>query len=199
MMERDRILLFLGSLVVELVILAAGVVTPLSRSEQLSLANETNTQFGSVPSLGPGQLLLFIFAHNLPIAFTDMVPVLGAFRFVLSLYSTGLATQVLLASRGLPSVFALVLFLFPYSIVELSAYAVAMGSGIMLIVGWRRKRLRREFRVFILEGGIVALILLVAAIMETTTSFLPLVGFALWLPTGLALVGIIIVSRRRWR
>ncbi len=164
----------------------------------MSLTNETNTQFGSVPSLGPGQLFLFIFAHNLPIAFTDMVPVLGAVRFALSIYGTGLAAQVVVASKGLPSLFAVVLFLFPYSIVELSAYAVAVGSGTMLLVSLRRRRLRRELRVFILEGVIVALILFASAIMETTTSFFPLLGFALWLPTGLALAGLIILSRRTW-
>lgn len=196
---RGRILLFLGVLVVELVILAGGVLTPLTRSEQLSLANETNAQFGSVPKFSPSQLFLFIFTHNLPIGLTDMVPVLGAFRFATSVYSTGLATQVLLTSMGLPRLFAVILFLFPYSIVELSAYAVAVGSGIMLMVSLKRRRLRPELRVFVLEGGIVALILFIAAVMETATSFFPLLGFALWLPTGLVLAGMIVILRRRSR
>lgn len=186
----------MGVLIVELAIFAVGVQTPLSTSEQQSLMNATNSQFASVQSASPEELVIFIFTHNLSIALAEMVPVLGAFLFVLSVYSTGLAAQVIVASQGLPSQFAVVLFLFPYSIVELSAYAMAVGAGIMLLVSWKKKRLRRELKVFLLEGVSVAAVLMVAAVMETTTKISPVLGLALWLPTGLALAGIIVFS---WR
>lgn len=196
--DRRRLFLILGILAAEFVIFAVGVLTPLSSSAQQSLANETNSQFATVQSASPEQLVLFIFSHNLSIALIEMVPVLGAFLFVVSVYSTGLAAQVIVASEGLPKQFAGVLLVFPYSIVELSAYAIAVGAGTMLLVSWRRKRLRRELRVFVLDLVLVAVVLFVAATMEATTKLSLILGFALWLPTGLALAVIIVLSGRRW-
>lgn len=195
--DRRRMLLILGILIIELAIFSVGVLTPLSSSTQRALANETNSEFAFVPSATPTQLIVFIFTHNLSIALAEMVPIFGAFLFVLSVYSTGLASQVIVVSKGLPTQFAAILFLFPYSIVEFSAYAIAVGGGIMLLVSWREGRLRRELRVFALEAALVAAVLFVAAMMETATNFSPLLGLLLWLPTGLVLAGIVLLSRRR--
>jgi len=196
LLDRRRILLVVAVLLVELALFASGLLTPLSNSAQQSLANQTNSQFAQVESASPIQLAVFIFTHNLMIALIEMVPVLGAFLFVLSVYSTGLAAQAIVVSQGLPSQFGAILFAFPYSLVELSAYAIAVGAGIMLLVSWRRKKLHREIKVFALQGVVVAAVLLVAAAMETATDISPLLGFALWLPTGLALAGIIVLSER---
>jgi uncharacterized membrane protein SpoIIM required for sporulation len=196
-LNRRRILLVVGVLVVELALFAVGLLTPLSNSAQQSLANETSSQFSGFRSASPEQLVVFIFSHNLSIALAEMVPLLGAFLFVLSAYSTGLAAQAIVASQGLPGQFGAILLAFPYSLVELSAYAIAVGAGIMLLVSWRRKRLRRELKVFFFEVVVVAAVLVVAATMETATEFSPLLGFALWLPTGLVLAGIIVLSWRK--
>ena len=196
LLDRRRLLLILVVLLVELALFAVGLLTPLSQSAQQSLANQTNTQFAGVQSASPEQLVEFIFTHNLTIALVEMVPVLGAFLFLLSVYSTGLAAQAIVVSQGLPSQFGVILFAFPYSLVELSAYAIAVGAGTMLLVAWRRKRIRHELKIFLFEGVVVAAVLLVAAAMEAATKVSPLFGFALWLPTGLALAGLIVVSGR---
>jgi uncharacterized membrane protein SpoIIM required for sporulation len=195
--DRRRLLLILGVLIVELVIFASGLLTPLSSSVQQSLQNQTNTQFGAVPTATAPQLVSLIFTHNLAIGLIEMIPVLGALVFVYSIYITGLVAQVIAVSAGYPSQFGVILFAFPYSLVELSAYAIAVGSGIMLLVSVKRKRFRRELRVFLLEMAAVAVVLLAAALMETATRFSPLIGFSLWIPTGLAAAGIIVHSRRR--
>lgn len=195
--DRGRMLLFVGVLVAELVIFVTGVATPLSNSAQQSLVNETNSQFAGFQSASPVQLVVFVFTHNLFIALAEMIPVAGAFLFVFSVYTTGLAAQVIVVSKGFPAEAAAILFAFPYSIVEFSAYALAVAAGIMLLASWRRRRFRRELRVFVLEAMLVAFVLIIAAGMETVTGISPLIGFALWLPTGAAVAGIILFARRR--
>ena len=198
-LERRRVLLVLGILIAELVLFVVGLFTPLSSATQQTLANETSSQLGPVQSASAAELVVFIFSHNLSIAVVEMVPILGAFVFVLSVYSTGLAAQALVASQGLPGQLGVVLLAFPYSLVELSAYAMAVGAGVMLLVAWRKGRLRRELKVFVLEVGLIAGVLLAAAAMETLTNFSPLLGFALWLPTGLTIAGVIVISARYHR
>jgi len=194
---RRRLLLILGILIVELAIFAFGLLTPLSSPVQQNLLNQTNNQFGSVPTATPTHLVALIFTHNVVIGLVEMIPVLGALLFVYSIYVTGLVAQVIAVSAGYPSQFGVILFAFPYSIVELSAYAIAVGAGMMLLVSLRKKRLRRELKVFVLEMVAVVVVLLAAALMETATRFSPLVGFSLWIPTGLAAAGVVIYSRGR--
>ncbi len=196
-LDTRRLLLVLGVLLVEVGVFAAGLSTPLSASVRHSIENQTGTQFASVPTASAPQLFTFIFTHNLPFALVEMIPILGAVVFVSSIYVTGLAAQVGALAYGYPGQFGAVLLLFPYSFVEFSAYAVAVGAGVMLIVSWRRGRLGRELRVLVLEMAAVPLLLFVAAAMETTTKFFPLAGFALWLPTGLAVAALAIYARRR--
>ena len=196
LLDTHRLLLVLGILLGELTLFVGGLLTPLSPATQQTLANATRSQFASVQSATPVELVVFIFSHNLSIAALEMVPILGALLFVLSVYSTGLAAQAIAVSQGLPSQLGIVLLAFPYSLVELSAYAMAVAAGVMLILSWRRRKLRRELRVFLLEGVVIAGVLLTAAAMETLTGFAPVIGFALWLPTGLALAGVILLSTR---
>lgn len=197
LLSRRRLVLVAVVLFVEVAIFLAGLLTPMSPSTQQSLANSTGGAFGIVQTGTPAQLVAFIFAHNLLIALVEMVPVLGALLFVFSIYSTGLVAQALVVSQGQPAQLGAAILVFPYSLVELSAYALAVGAGIMLLLSWRRKRLRREIRIFVLEGLGVVAILFLAAVMETTTiKISPLLGLALWVPTGIALAGIIVISER---
>lgn len=197
LLDRKRLLLMLVALLLEFGIFFAGLLTPVSVSTQQSLANATTSQFGLARSGSVTQLAEFIFTHNLAIGLAEMVPLLGAFLFVFSVYSTGLAAQAIVAASGYPSQWGAVIFAFPYSLVELSAYAVAVASGSMLLFAWRRKRLRGEIRVFVAEIAAVALVLLVAAFMEAATIRVSwILGLALWLPTGLGLAVIIVATGR---
>lgn len=200
LLDRRRLALVLGVLLLELGIFFVGLLTPIPAATRQELANETGSQFGGVQSLPAAQLTLFIFTHNLTIALAEMIPVAGALLFAFSVYSTGLAAQALVVSQGLPAQWGAVIFAFPYSLVELSAYAVAVVSGSMLLASWRNRRLKKELSVFVLEGAVVTATLLIAAAMEATTVRISVVlGFALWLPTGLALAAVIVLAGRRQR
>ena len=195
---RRRLVLFVVILVVELAIFTAGLFTPLSAQMQQSLQNQTNTQFASIPTATAVEFFVLVFPHNLGIALLEMVPLLGAFVFGYSIYATGLVAQVIANSQGAPGAFGAVIFAFPYAAVELSAYAVAAGSWVMLLLSLRNHTFLREAKVFLLEIPAVAVLLLLAAAMETATRSSLLVGFLLWVPTGVA-AGLIIVASRRLR
>jgi hypothetical protein len=199
LLDRRRLLLIVGILVIELVIFAAGLLTPLPQATQLSIVNQTSKEFGIVKSATPVQLLFFIFTHNLPIALGELIPVLGAGLFAFSIYETGLVTQATFVSQGAPAISGVVVFLFPFTLVELSCYAIAVGAGVMILVALVKRRLRRELRVFLLEALLITGLLFLAAVMESTTiAVSTMIGLALWLPTGLALAGIILLARRSW-
>ncbi|MDG6900488.1 MAG: stage II sporulation protein M [Nitrososphaerota archaeon] len=195
--ERRRVLVVLAVLLVELVVFAGGLLTPLSASTLQGLNQQASSQFGPIRSAAFGPEVALIFSHNLAIALGEMVPGLGALLLLFSIYTTGLVAQALVVAQGLPGPSALFLFAFPYSFVELSGYAIATGAGVMLLAAWRGKRLRQELKVLALEVVAVVGVLLVAATMETTTTYSPLLGLALWVPTGLAMVAVRVLARRR--
>jgi hypothetical protein len=183
---------------VELGIYATGLATPLSSTVQQNLAKQTSSGPGFVKSENPERLVVLIFTHNIPIALAEMIPLIGALSFVYSIYRTGLAAQVIVVSKGYPALIGIFLLAFPYSLVGLSSYAIAAGAGFMLFVSPLERRFRRELRTFALEGVVVTALLLLAAAMETITGIYPAVGFALWLPTGFAMAGVVLVTRKRW-
>jgi len=194
LLDRQRLLLVLGVFVVELVIFVSGLVTPLSSGEQQIIANQTSSQFAPIQSASLEEQVAFIFSHNLLIALAEMVPVFGAFLFAYSVHFTGLVTQAIVAEKNLPGLAGLILFVFPYTFVELSAYAIAVASGVMLIWAAIMKHLVRELKVFAVEVLVIVAVLFTAAAMEAATSSSWIVGIALWIPTGLAIVGLKILS-----
>jgi len=181
----------------EMVIFFAAMVVPMDLATQQTLQQAANGIHNATSSSSPLVLVETIFSNNVRVALGEMIPARGAVLFFASIFTTGQIIQVIAISNGLPGVFyGLALFIFPFSIVELSAYAIAVGSGSMLVVAWRRKMLRSEARVFVLEVLAVVGTLLVAAAMETATLLEPTVGLALWFPLGLFIAWLAIILRR---
>lgn len=181
---------------IEIGIFLVGLTWPIDTGTQQSLLQEANSITEIAKNPDPLTMLVTIFSNNVRVALLEMIPVFGALVLVLSMFTTGLLTQAIVASNGLPGSLGGILFLFPYTIVEFSAYMVAVGAGTMLLVGWRRRRLRREAEAFALEVVGVVIILLVAATMETMTIVSPLLGLALWIPTVLSLIWLVRTFRR---
>ena len=197
LVERGRLLLLLGVFVLELLLFFGAMAVPVDPDTQQRLQQAANSLSNSTANQTPAGILELIFSNNVRVALAEMIPGAGALVFFVSILNTGQVIQVLALSRGLPGVlFGMALFVFPFSIVELSAYALAVCSGSMLIIAWRRNRLRKEARVFVYEMVGVVLILLLAATMETITLLSPEAGLALWLPTGLLVAWLAIILRR---
>lgn len=199
LLRRGRIMAFGAAFAIELAIFFGAMMYPVDPSQQAALLNQANALMNSTGSQGPAAVFSAIFNNNLRVALLEMLPAAGAFLFVVSIFTTGQVIQVLAMSSNLPGpVFGLALFLFPFVIVELSAYALAVASGTMLIVAWWRKTFTSEIRVFVVEAVAVTVTLLVAAAMETVGILNPFVSLALWLPTGLA-IGVVVLYVRGGR
>lgn len=197
LIEKGRLLLLLGVFVLELLLFFGAMAVPVDPDTQQRLQQAANSLQNSTVDQTPTAILGFIFSNNVRFALAEMIPGAGVLVFFVTILNTGQVIQVLALSRGLPGVlYGVALFVFPFSIVELFAYALAVCSGSMLIISWRRNRLRREARVFVFEAIGVVLTLLLAATMETITLLSPLIGLALWLPMGLLVAWLAIILRR---
>jgi uncharacterized membrane protein SpoIIM required for sporulation len=190
---------FIGAVfVVEIAIFFVAMVYPISPSDQQNLLQQARDLISSTTSKGPLGLMLSIFANNVRVAFLEMIPVAGPLIFAYSIFVTGQILQAFAISSNVPApLVGFFLFFLPFAVVELSAYAIAVSSGIMLLVAWRRKRLGSELKVFAVEALVVALVLITAAAMETVTIEDPLLGFSLWIPLLAAVVGLILFVRGR--
>jgi len=197
LMSRGRPLLLLGIFILELGIFFGAMSMPIDQATQRTLQQAANSLQNATTDQPAAAMLGIIFSNNVKVALAEMIPAAGAVVFFVSIFNTGQVIQVLAMSRGVPGVFyGVALFIFPFSIVELFAYALAVCSGSMVLVAWRRKMLHREARVFVLEIAAVVLILLTAAVMETVTLLFPAVGLALWVPTGLFIAWLAVNFRR---
>ena len=198
-LTRERALLMAGVLVMEMVIFFGAMVVPVSQSTQQALKDAAKHLQNATAGASPLDTLEVIFFNNVRLALAEMVPVLGAIVFFVSITTTGQVIQVVATSYGAPGpLVGGLLFVFPFTMVELSAYALAVGSGSMLLVAWRRRILHGEVKVFALEAVGVVLVLLAAAAMETAALISPSLGLALWLPTAL-LIGWLAVRLGRPR
>ncbi len=197
LLGRRRLALILTVFLIELAIFFLAASVPMGAATQQALRSEAKSLTRTSNSLGLTGQIVYIFTHNAAIAFGEMVPVVGGLLWVASIYVTGQVIQAVALSQDAPGVlYGLLLLFFPFAVVELSAYAVAVSSGVMLIVAWRRRRLRSEARVLVLEAGVVAAMLSVAAAMETVTIVYPVLGIALWIPTGLTIAALALISVR---
>ncbi|MDV3277771.1 MAG: stage II sporulation protein M [Nitrososphaerales archaeon] len=200
LVKRNRIVIFGLAFAIELAIYFGATVIPIDPAQQQELANLPNSILGSAPSQGSVSIFAALFSHNLEVALLEMIPAAGAAVFFISTFLTGQVIQAGAISSNLPGpLLGVFLFLVPDTLVEQFAYAVAVASGTMLIVAWRRRQLVRELRVFALEAGVVAFTLVLAAALETVVIVDSLVGFALWLPTALGIFALVMAVRGAWR
>jgi uncharacterized membrane protein SpoIIM required for sporulation len=187
-------------LALELGLLFFASIYPIDPAQRQALVEQANSIINSTTGQTPTGVFSAISENNIRVALVEMVPVVGILLFAFSIFTTGQVIQALALSQGLPGpLFGAALFIFPFAIVELSAYAVAVVSGLMLIVAWRRKRLRGELRVFAIEASIVVAAILIAAAMETAGILDPIYSFSLWLPTALGLAALVFFVRGRSR
>ena len=191
-----RSLLFLFAFAIEIIIFFTAMAIPIGQAQQQALAKQANDLLNSTSTGGPAHLFLGIFENNARVALLEMIPLAGTALFFFSIFTTGQVIQAIAVGNGLPGpVLGAALFFYPFAIVELSAYAVAVASGSLFVYSLVRKRARAEVRVFLAEGAVVLSSLFLAAAMETISIVAPAAGFALWLPTLVAIVAGVFAAR----
>ena len=145
-----------------------------------------------------------IYLNNIQVAWDGMLPVLGQLSFGLASYNTGRVVQVIAISRGVsPSAVLAVLYLFPHTWIEESAYPIATVAGLFALTKWRSvspgefaHRLKRGSTKLALAMGGVALILLAAGLVETTGLYIGFGEVVFWLPVVIGYYLIVIRNRK---
>ena len=189
LLSRERLLLLGGVYALELVIFFGAMVIPIDPATKQLLQKTADNLKNLTQGATPGSLAGAIFANNARIGLLEAIPGLGPLVFAFATTTTGQVLQVFAAAEGGPAViYGALLFLFPYSVVELLGYAIAVEAGTMLVVAWRRKTLGEEARVFVVQVVGVVLVILVAAVMETLTLVWPYGSLALWVPEVLVVL-----------
>ena len=181
------ILLFIISQI--LLILAATLpFLPGEEDVYRSVLNNTTSQIAGASFL---EEFRAIFLNNIQVALGGAVPFLGTIGFGIASYSTGRVIQVIAIDRGISSVRILVdLYVLPHTWVEESAYPIAAVAGMLGVTRWRsvapgdfiRRRNWGSTKLILALTG-VGVILLVAGLIETTTSYIGALAVVLWVPT----------------
>ena len=123
-----------------------------------------------------------ITANNLIVTLIDAVPGFGFLTFIPAVYNSGLlvnaAAMTSLHTIGI--VAALELFLFPHSIIELSAYALAASAGFSMLWALVKRKARREVRIYIFQVGLVVCLVFIAALAESIVILWSVEGGLFW-------------------
>jgi uncharacterized membrane protein SpoIIM required for sporulation len=112
-----------------------------------------------------------IFANNVRVAIFELVPVVGPAVFGLSIYETARIVEVIGIING-PGVGTSLatLFILPSTWLELPAYSIAVAESVYLVYAMKRGLpwFVREVRFLIVNIGLIAGVLIVAATFEVS-------------------------------
>lgn len=148
------------SLILFIVGLYLGSITPLSRSEASTIVEEARS---AITPTAPG-----IAFNNIRITLAFFIPVFGTALMVFASYSFGVVLSALATTQlgvNVPLIF-LNLLTFPFFWLELIAYSLASTQGNMLLLGYLTKNGKKEARNLIISVGVCILLLVVSAVME---------------------------------
>ena len=174
---------------VTLILAAVLPFFPGEAQTYVTILNNTKSTIAGTSFLGEFQA---IFVNNVQVALGGAVPFLGALTYGIANYNTGRVVQAI-ALTNQPQVqpYAVLvgLYLLPHTWVEESAYPIATIAGIFALTKWRSvspdeftRRLNRGSTKLVLALVGAAAILVVAGLIETTTTYLGYAAVALWVP-----------------
>ncbi len=195
--------------VVSQLILVLAATLPFFPGEEQLYTGILDSTRSQVASATFTEALRAIYVNNIQVAWGGMLPILGQLSFGLASYNTGRVIQVIALTHQPPYPSGVVLFslyLFPHTWVEESAYPIATVAGLMAITKWRsvspsefaRRANRGSWKLLLAMGG-VALILLVAGVIETVGLYLGLGELLLWVPVILVAYLLLTLVRARRR
>lgn len=170
----ERWPLIIGLFVLEIALIVVVSSLPFFPSELSTYQNQYNSLGPVLNATAPNQVGA-IFSNNLKVATVELIPALGIGIFGLSLYETARVVEVIASIKGFGVAFALGnLFFLPSTWLELPAYAVAAAESVYLTyniyLGLKRGRgwFLRELRFLLVNIGLIAVMLIVAAVFEVS-------------------------------
>lgn len=190
LMDSKWLKVFLAVFIVQILLYYVIVSLPISDSEASSLSSSYNMLNQSIQQQDSVfSKAMYLYSHNLLIAFVELVPFLGLPFFGISTYLTSRTLEAVAiiqpSSVGNlpPQLVVSLLLLSPHSWLELPAYALAVTEGIFLIYAIVRRTLRSEYRRLVIVAILISLQLFVAATVEAIELQYPILAFYLWLPS----------------
>ncbi len=177
---------------------------PGEEQTYVTILDNTRSSIAGTTFLGE---LRAIFVNNVQVALGGAVPFLGTLTYGLANYNTGRVVQAI-ALTNQPQVqpYAVLvgLYLLPHTWVEESAYPIATMAGIFAFTKWRSvspaeftRRLGRGSTKLVLALMGAVVILMVAGLIETLTTYLGYAALALWVPLFILAFSWSRIRRRR--
>jgi uncharacterized membrane protein SpoIIM required for sporulation len=143
-----------------------GSFTPIDPQEASQIINDLNQTVNSLNE--SGALMQFILGNNFFICLLMFVPVVGPLFGFYTLFNTGTVISAVAIAGGYPSIVAFVtLFLTPVAWLEFAAYSIAIAESIWLFRRILKGRGVHELKNACLFVSISAVLLLLAAVIET--------------------------------
>jgi uncharacterized membrane protein SpoIIM required for sporulation len=144
-----------------IIITAAGALTPLSREDASSINDE-------LEQLRENVSVQYIFGNNFMLCLVMFVPIAGPVFGGYVLYNTGVVIAAESIANDMPPLIVLfTLLIFPFAWMEFLAYSTAFAESIWLTRRIMQRRGRKEIVNACTFIAICAVLLLVAAIIET--------------------------------
>ena len=142
------------------------VLVYVAASQQAVSPSDATALAGTLPSEST-TTAGSIWSHNLIVALTELVPIIGIGVAGFSAWITGLTTASITEVGKVPSS-AVVEYLMttPFFWLEFSGYALSLTASLWLIMAAAKKRLRTELPYFVLTAAMMAAILGVSALVE---------------------------------
>jgi uncharacterized membrane protein SpoIIM required for sporulation len=161
-----RIITIIIIFIIAIIITAAGTFTPIEEKEANEISKELNQTSNSLKT--NNVLLQYIFGNNFMLTLIMFAPIIGIIFGAYVLYSTGAVIAAIAISEQFPPALSLIaLFLTPVAWLEFIAYSTAMAESIWLTRRLWQRRGKHELINACKFISVCAVILLVAAIIET--------------------------------
>jgi hypothetical protein len=158
----SRLLVAAVAMLVLVGVLAAGALTPMSRSEAESLTSGFEELLSTAAANPAG-----IFLNNFLASLLMMVPAAGMALAAYIAYNTGLVIGAVSIVSNIPPALALTVpFITVYGFFEMFAYGFAVSESFYLAAAAVRRRFRAELRLFPVMLVVVVGLLAVAALLE---------------------------------
>ena len=179
-LRRKRIYSIIFVLILSIVATLVGMLVPLSPQEAQVVFDQLNQTI--TENTAQGTFVPAIFVNNFSLCLLMFIPLAGLAIGLFILFSTGMAIRAIFdvqMASGLSgtasaeiqastAIFALVLIGAVF-LLEYVSYAIGMTESVWLFRRILQKQWKGEFKYFAIFVGVVALLLIIGAIVETYT------------------------------
>jgi hypothetical protein len=162
-----RLLIGLLFFIISICVTAVGVSAPLSEEYASIIRKEIEDVQNYVSRVDVFRGATLIFGNNFTLCLSFFVPIIGILFGFYVLYSTGVAIAAQSMPKINPYVTFIMLFIMPFTWLEFLAYSMAFTENVWLTWKIIKRNCRRELMNTCVIISLCAIMLLIAAFVET--------------------------------